>query len=302
MYYNSFSRAMKEKFGHPVYKLSLDSGMTCPNRDGTLGTGGCIFCGEHGAGEFAERAALNLDTQIAGAKKRIAFKTKTGTGFIAYFQSFTNTYAPLDYLEQLYTPVALREDICALSIATRPDCLSEKVITLLKQINNIKPVFIELGLQTIHESTAKLIRRGYETPVYDESVRRLKDAGIDVVTHAIIGLPGETESMIYDTMSHIASVDSDGIKLHLLYIIKGTVLEQMYLDGKYLPLEMDEYIRLLAGCIQRLPRKMVIHRMTGDGAKSELTAPLWSSNKKQVLAAINAYFEAENVVQGALYV
>lgn len=301
MFYNSFSAAMKKKFGHPVYKLSLDSGMTCPNRDGTLGTDGCIFCGEHGAGEYAERSTSDIEAQLAGAKSRIAFKTKPDTGYMAYFQSFTNTYAPIDYLERLYMPVAMRDDVCSLSIATRPDCLSDNILKLLKRINSIKPVFIEFGLQTVHEATAQLIRRGYKTEVYDDSVKRLRDSGIEVVTHAIIGLPYETENMIYDTVAHIAEVGSGGIKLHLMYILRNTVLAQMYLDGRYIPLEMDQYIRLLAGCIQRLPREMVIHRITGDGAKSELLAPLWSGDKKRVLAAINTFFEKENVVQGSLY-
>lgn len=301
MYYNTFSKAMREKFGRPIYKLSLESGMTCPNRDGTLGTGGCIFCGESGAGEFAERLGADIEEQLLRAKTRVSFKTKANTGYIAYFQSFTNTYAPLDYLERLYMPIAQRDDICALSIATRPDCLPEPVVELLGRINRIKPVFVELGLQTIHEETAKLIRRGYETSVYDDCVKRLKAVGIEVVTHMIIGLPGETEKMIYETASHIAEVGSEGIKLHLLFILRGTELEQMYLRGEYTPLEMNEYIRLLAGCIRRLPPEMVIHRLTGDGAKKDLIAPLWSGDKKRVLNAVNEYFERENVVQGELY-
>ncbi len=301
MHYNSFSKAMKERFGHSVYKLSLESGMTCPNRDGTLGTGGCIFCGEQGAGEFAERLGDDIEEQIQKAKDRVSFKTKANTGYIAYFQSFTNTYAPVDYLEKLYMPIVQRDDICALSIATRPDCLSEPVVKLLKRLNRIKPVWVELGLQTIHESTAKLIRRGYDTSVYDDSVKRLKSAGIDTVTHMIIGLPYETEEMIYETASHISRIGSDGIKLHLLFILKNTELEQMYQKGEYTPLEIDEYIKLLAGCVRRLSPEMVIHRLTGDGAKKDLVAPLWSGNKKRVLAAINEYFEKENVVQGELY-
>lgn len=300
MYYNSFSKAMRQQFGRPIYKLSLESGMTCPNRDGTLGTGGCIFCGENGAGEFAERLGADIEAQIQRAKDRVSFKTKANTGYIAYFQSFTNTYAPVDYLERLYMPIVQREDICAMSIATRPDCLSQPVVELLKRINKIKPVWIELGLQTIHESTAKLIRRGYETSVYYDSMKRLKAAGIQVVTHMIIGLPNETEEMIYETASYIARTGSDGIKLHLLYILRGTELEQMFLKNEYTPLEMNEYIRLLAGCIRRLPPEMVIHRLTGDGAKKDLVAPLWSGDKKKVLAAVNEYFESENVVQGSL--
>lgn len=301
MHYNSFSKAMKEQFGHPVYKLSLESGMTCPNRDGTLGFNGCIFCGDKGAGEFAEKLGADIDTQIQKAKDRVSFKTKANTGYIAYFQSFTNTYAPVEYLERLYMPIVQRDDICAISIATRPDCLSEPVIELLKRLNSIKPVWIELGLQTIHEATAKLIRRGYETSVYDNSVRKLKEAGIQVVTHMIIGLPNETEEMIYKTASHIANIGSDGIKLHLLFILKGTELEEMYLRGEYTPLTMEEYIRLLAGCIRRLPPEMVIHRLTGDGAKRDLAAPLWSGDKKRVLSAINDYFEKENVLQGEMF-
>jgi radical SAM protein (TIGR01212 family) len=301
MYYNSFSHAMRERFGGKVYKLSLDSGMSCPNRDGTLGTGGCIFCGERGAGEFAEGLTADIETQINRAKAKVAFKTKPDTRYIAYFQSFTNTYAPLDRLEGLYMPIAERDDICAISIATRPDCLPPPTVELLERINRIKPVWVELGLQTIHDDTAKRINRGYDTAVYDDAVTRLRASGIEVVTHMIIGLPGESEQMIFDTAEHIGRVGSDGIKLHLLYILRGTELERMYLAGEYTPLEMDEFIRLLIGCIRRLPRETVIHRMTGDGAKRDLTAPLWSGDKKRVLNAINQAFEAENVIQGSLW-
>jgi radical SAM protein (TIGR01212 family) len=300
MYYNSFSHAMRERFGSKVYNLSLDSGMSCPNRDGTLGTGGCIFCGERGAGEFAEGLTADIETQISRAKEKVAFKTKPDTRYIAYFQSFTNTYGPLDRLEDLYMPIAERDDICAISIATRPDCLPQATVELLERINRIKPVWVELGLQTIHDDTAKMINRGYDTAVYDDAVTRLRASGIEVVTHMIIGLPGESEQMIFDTAEHIGRVGSDGIKLHLLYILRGTELERMYLAGEYTPLEMDEYIRLLIGCIRRLPRETVIHRMTGDGAKRDLTAPLWSGDKKRVLNAINQAFEAENVIQGSL--
>ena len=301
MYVNTFSKAMRERFGRQVYKLSLDGGMTCPNRDGTVGRGGCIFCGERGSGEFAERTSGDLNGQIERAKRRVAFKARPDAGYIAYFQSFTNTYAPVDYLERLFMPIAQRDDICALSVATRPDCLGDEVIRLLGRINRVKPVWVELGLQTAHDSTARLINRGYDTPVYDDAVRRLADAGCETVTHIIIGLPGETESMIYDTVRHVGDIGSDGVKLHLLYIVRGTALEKMYLSGDYTPLGQDEYIRLLAGCLRRLPRETVIHRMTGDGAKRELIAPMWSADKKRVLNAINEYLTRENVVQGELW-
>ena len=220
---------MRERFGGQVYKLSLDSGMSCPNRDGTISSGGCIFCGEKGAGEFAEGKCSDITEQLERAKERVAFKTKPDTRYIAYFQSFTNTYAPIERLDRLYTPLSRRDDICAISIATRPDCLSQPVMELLERINREKPVWVELGLQTIHDETAEIINRGYPTAVYDDAVRRLKAAGIEVVTHMIIGLPGETEEMIYDTARHIGEIGSDGIKLHLLYVLRGTELEKMYL-------------------------------------------------------------------------
>ncbi len=301
MYCNYFSKAMRERFGGKVYKLSLDSGMSCPNRDGTVGVGGCIFCGEQGAGEFAASRTGDIDDQIEAARAKVSFKTKPGTKFIAYFQSYTNTYAPIERLRELYLPMAERDDICAISIATRPDCLQEPVAELLAEINRVKPVWVELGLQTAHDSTAEIIRRGYRTAVYDDAVRRLKDAGIDVVTHMIIGLPGETEEMIYETAKHIGEAGSDGVKIHLLYVLRGTELERMYRSGEYEPLEMDEYIRLLAGVIRRLPPETVLHRITGDGAKRDLVAPLWSADKKRVLNEINRAFEKENVVQGSLW-
>ena len=231
---------------------------------------------------------------------RVAHKNRSG-GYIAYFQSYTATYAPIEKLEELFTAAIQCEDVRVLSVATRPDCLSNETVALLKRLNEIKPVWVELGLQSIHEDTARYIRRGYETEVYYDAVKRLHAAGLTVITHMIIGLPGETEEMIYQTAEAIGRVGSDGVKFQLLHVLRHTDLADEFCAGKFVLPDMDEYIRILAGCIERVPKDMVIHRMTGDGAKRELIAPMWSADKKRVLNAINRYFEENDIIQGRLF-
>lgn len=270
----------KEKFGCKIYKLSLDGGFTCPNRDGKLGTEGCIFC--TGSGEFAEGGSEPIALQLERAKKRVSSKNKGGK-YIAYFQAFTNTYAPPERLRKLYYEAIAPEDIVGLAIGTRPDCLEEDVVALVAEINRIKPVSVELGLQTIHESTAQYIRRGYSAEVYYDAVRRLKAAGIEVVTHIILGLPGETEEMMVKTTEAAVKAGTDGVKFHLLHVLKGTDLAKEYEAGKFDCLSLEEYGQLLKSCISVLPEQVVVHRITGDGAKRDLIAPLWSADKKRVL-------------------
>jgi len=270
----------RETFGCKVYKLSLDGGFSCPNRDGTLGTGGCIFC--TGSGEFAEGGPEPIAAQLEKAKLRLHGKNKGGK-FIAYFQAFTNTYGPVERLRQLYFDAIAPEDIVGLSIGTRPDCLGEDVMALLKEVNARKPVSVELGLQTIHEDTARYIRRGYGNDVYFDAVKRLKDAGIDVVTHIIIGLPGETPEMALETTRAAVAAGTDGVKFHLLHVLRGTDMAEDYAAGKFRCLELEEYGDILVQCVNILPEHVVVHRITGDGAKKDLIAPLWSGDKKRVL-------------------
>ena len=270
----------REKFGCKVYKLSLDGGFTCPNRDGTLGTEGCIFC--TGSAEFAEHRREDLSQQLESAKARVSAKNRDGK-YIAYFQSFTNTYGPIEYLRKLYSEAIAPEEIVGLSIGTRPDCLGEAVISLLKEINAVKPVSVELGLQTIHAETARYIRRGYSTDVYFDAVRRLKAAGIEVVTHIILGLPGETAEMMVQTTEAAVKAGTDGVKFHLLHVLRGTALAQDYAAGKFACLTLEEYGEILKQCVSVLPEDVVVHRITGDGAKKDLIAPLWSADKKRVL-------------------
>lgn len=285
MKYTSLNQYLKNRFGTKIYKIALDGGFTCPNRDGTLGTRGCIFCSKGGSGDFAESRKLSIYDQIEQGKRKVAGKIKDGK-YIAYFQAFTNTYASVDRLQALYMQAIEHEDIVALSIGTRPDCLSEEVIELLERLNKIKPIFVELGLQTIHEDTAKYIRRGYELSVYDDAVRRLHKAGLNVVTHLIIGLPNETKEDMLKSVEYVCNV-TDGIKLQLLHILKGTDLEAQYNDGKIKTLTLDEYCDIICDCIKIIPKNVVIHRLTGDGAKKDLIAPLWSSDKKNVLNTLN---------------
>ena len=278
--YKSANDLYKELFGCKVYKLSLDGGFTCPNRDGTLGNRGCIFC--DGSGTFAERRCDSVEAQLEKAKLRVRDKVKDGK-FIAYFQAFTNTYAPLPYLRELYEAALAPEDVVGLAIGTRPDCLPEEVVALLQELNRKKPVFVELGLQTVHQETIRYIRRGYENDVYFDAVKRLKGAGIHVVTHIIIGLPGETKEMAVETTRQVVMAGTDGVKFHLLHVLRGTDLETDYLCGKFRCLELSEYADILKACLAALPPEIVVHRITGDGAKKDLIAPLWSADKKRVL-------------------
>lgn len=297
--YRDLNTYLREKYGCKVYKLSLDAGLTCPNRDGTLGTEGCIFCSGHGSGEFAEHSCGSIAEQLRRAKQRVASKIKDGK-YIAYFQSFTNTYGDPEYLRRIYTQAIAPEYIVGLSVATRPDCLPDEVVRLLCEINRIKPVTVELGLQTVHEKTARYIRRGYETPVFDRAVEKLRQAGIETVAHMIIGLPGETPEMIYETARHIGKVGVQGVKFHLLHIIEGTDLADAYRKGEVSVLSMEEYVGILEECIRLLPETVVIHRLTGDGAKNTLLAPQWSAGKKKVLNYIKRRFEQDRLVQGSL--
>lgn len=274
-----------DRFGCKVYKIALSGGFTCPNRDGTLDTRGCIFCSKGGSGEFAEDSALSITEQIERGKTRIASKIKNGK-YIAYFQSFTGTYAPIERLEKLYSEAIGHSDIVALSVATRPDCLEPGVLELLSKLNKIKPVWIELGLQTINERTAEYIRRGYPLSVYDDAVKGLKERGIEVITHVILGLPGETKEDMLSTVRHVCDIGSDGIKLQLLHILKNTDLEKEYEAGKVTVLSEDEYIDILRDCVKIIPDNTVIHRLTGDGDKKLLIAPIWSADKKHVLNRI----------------
>lgn len=286
MEYLSFNKYLKDKFGQKVYKISLDGGFTCPNCDGKTGTRGCIFCSKGGSGDFAESREMSITEQIENGKKRVEKKIKSGK-YIAYFQAFTNTYAPIEILRQKYEEAINHPDIVALSIATRPDCLGDDVLRLLDEMNKIKPVFVELGLQTIHQKSAKYIRRGYDLSVYDKAVRDLKKIGVNVVVHVILGLPNESENDMLETVKYVCESGANGIKLQLLHVIDGTDLAKDYEKGLFKTLEFDEYVNLIVKCVKIIPKDIVIHRLTGDGAKKDLIAPLWSADKKRVLNAIN---------------
>lgn len=286
MEYLSFNKYLKDKFGQKVYKISLDGGFTCPNRDGKAGTRGCIFCSKGGSGDFAESREMSITEQIESGKKKVEKKIKSGK-YIAYFQAFTNTYAPVEMLRQKYEEAINHPDIVALSIATRPDCLGDDVLSLLDEMNKIKPVFVELGLQTVHQKSAKYIRRGYDLSVYDKAVRDLKKIGVNVVVHVILGLPNESENDMLETVKYVCESGANGIKLQLLHVIDGTDLAKDYEKGLFKTLEFDEYVNLIVKCVKIIPKDIVIHRLTGDGAKKDLIAPLWSADKKRVLNAIN---------------
>lgn len=297
MRYNSLNNYLRNKFGKKVYKISIDGGFTCPNRDGKISTGGCIFCSAKGSGDFATSKSLSITQQIEQGKERVRSKTKDNS-FIAYFQAFTNTYAPIDVLESKFTEAINHKDIVALSVATRPDCVDEEVLSLLEKLNKIKPVWMELGLQTIKESSVDYIRRGYENSVYVDTATKLRNIGIEVITHIILGLPNENK------LDMLRSVDfackySDGIKLQLLHILKGTDLLKDYENSKFNALTMEQYIDILCDAVSIIPKNVIIHRLTGDGDKKILVAPLWSGNKKVVLNTINKTFEERNIIQGS---
>lgn len=296
MYWNALNDVLKAQYGCKVYKLSLSSGCGCPNRD-EKGKHGCIFC--DGAGAFA--ASGSIPQQLAEAKTRVADKIKGEAKYIAYFQSFTNTYASPEVLKPRFEAAMEPDDVVILSIATRPDCLDDAILDLLEECNRKKPVWVELGLQTIHLETARYIRRGYPLSCYDRAVKQLKQRGIKVVVHQILGLPGETPDQMVETAQYIGRSGADGIKLHLLHVLKGTDLALEWEQGKVPTMELEEYISVLEQCVEHLPRDMVIHRLTGDGAKRDLLAPLWSGDKKRVLNAIHNAFRRDDVEQGRCY-
>lgn len=284
--YTTLNAHYQARFGCKVYKLSLDGGFTCPNRDGTLDTRGCIFCSAVGGGEFAQQSCGSITRQLELAKSRVRNKIKDGK-FIAYFQSFTNTYAPVEVLEQCFREAMASDEIVGLAIGTRPDCLGEDVLRLLEQLNREKPVYVELGLQTVHPETVQYIRRGYENDVYVQAVQNLRRIGIHVVTHIIIGLPGETGEMAVETTRQALLAGTHGLKFHLLHVLRGTDLEKDFQAGAFRCLELDEYGAILKACLSILPEDIVVHRITGDGAKKDLVAPLWSGDKKRVLNYLN---------------
>jgi radical SAM protein (TIGR01212 family) len=295
MEYLSLSDYLKNKYGTKVYKLSLTTGCTCPNRDGTISYGGCIFCSEGGSGDFAA-TGMDLDEQIRFAREKVDAKISSKIPaserkYIAYFQSFTNTYGDEAYLMDLFSRVCSYPEIVGLSIGTRPDCLSDEMIAFLSQLNKDKEVWVELGLQTIHEETAKLINRGYELPVFEDAYKRLTNAGLKVVVHVILGLPGESDDDILETVKYLSQLTPTlfGIKLQLLHVLKGTKLAKMYEQEPFRIYELDEYLEVVGKCLKVLPKETVIHRLTGDGPKKLLIAPLWSGNKKLVMNSMTKY-------------
>lgn len=289
MQWRSANPYFRARFGCKVYKLALDGGMTCPNRDGTLDTRGCIFCSAGGSGDFAEPLCGSIEEQLDRAKSRVAAKAGPDARYIAYFQSYTNTYAPAERLEALFAPVLARPEIVALSVATRPDCLPAPVLDLLERLNREKPVFVELGLQTIHPQTAAFIRRGYDLPVFDRAMRELPARGLETIVHVILGLPGEDETDMLETVRYVGASGAAGIKLQLLHVLEHTDLAALWRQGKVPTMTLEEYAVLLGRCLQVLPPEIVIHRLTGDGAKKDLLAPLWTADKKHVLNYMNQY-------------
>ena len=296
--YYSIDYYLKQTFGEKVYRLSLNGGMTCPNRDGTLGSHGCIFCSAAGSGDFAQKN-LPIPEQLAAAKSQIQEK-RNCRKFIAYFQAYTNTYAPLPVLEHVFFEAASHPDIAALSIATRPDCLGREVLSLLKRLSEIKPVTVELGLQTIHENSAAFVRRGYPLNVYEEAVWALDSAGIDIVTHLILGLPGETLPDMLATVHHVCTLPLSGLKLQLLYVLRGTDLATHFAahPQAYPLMDFPTYLDALLACLSIIPEDIVIHRLTGDGPKDLLIAPLWSRSKRHVLNTIHQAFSLKDTWQG----
>lgn len=291
---------LKNTFGEKVYKITLNGGMTCPNRDGHVGTGGCIFCSAKGSGDFAGSPALSISEQLAIGKAEVQ-KKRPVRSFIAYFQAFTNTYAPVDYLESIFMEAIKDPDVKVLSIATRPDCLDGDVLELLGRLNRIKPVWVELGLQTIHPETAAYIRRGYPLSVFGSAVRSLRLISISVIVHTILYLPGETEEMMLSTIDYLNRCDIQGIKLQLLHVLEDTDLAEEYARAPFHTPNMEEYIRMLGKCIARLRPDIVIHRLTGDGPKDLLIAPLWTGAKRTVLNRLQQYLKEKDIRQGQDY-
>ena len=298
--YHSLDHYLKEQYGEKLYKIALNGGMTCPNRDGTLDNRGCIFCSRGGSGDFASDSRLSITQQIEAGKKLVSSK-HTGCGYIAYFQAYTNTYAPVSHLQDIFTEALYHPDIRILSIATRPDCLGKDILGLLKELNQIKPVWIELGLQTIHQESAAFIRRGYDLSVFNQAVQDLRSAGISVIVHTILFLPHETREMMLQTIRYLNGMDIQGVKLQLLHILKDTDLADYYVKEPFYIPKMDEYFDILGSCICHLRPDIVVHRLTGDGPKSLLIEPLWTGNKRNVLNKMQAYFKSQDIWQGRSY-
>lgn len=295
--YHSLDYMLRERFGEKVYKVTLNGGMSCPNRDGKLGTRGCIFCSAGGSGDFAADSSLSITEQIDRQISILSAKRPIHK-YIAYFQAFTNTYAPVEYLEKIFTEALSHPGIAALSIGTRPDCLGKDVVTLLSRLNRQKPVWVELGLQTIHEKTAAYIRRGYPLSCFEDAVKRLRSEDIEVIVHTILGLPGESTQDILNTMEYLNHQDIQGIKLQLLHVLRGTDLASDYEKGLFCTYERDEYISLVIRCLEHLRPDMVIHRITGDGPKDLLISPLWASRKREVLNLLHHQMKENHNYQG----
>ncbi len=295
--YFSLDQYLKETFGEKIYRLSLNAGMTCPNRDGKIDTRGCIFCSAGGSGDFAATATLSITDQIEEAKLRLAGKTKC-TKYIAYFQAYTNTYSPVDYLRKIFTEAITHPDIVALSIATRCDCLSEDILDLLEELNQLKPVWIELGLQTIHEKTLQFIRSGFTLSQFDTAVHSLHQRKLSVIVHLILGLPGETKEMMLASLDYVAKLQVQGVKLQLLHVLEYTDLADYYEANPFTLFTLEEYCEFIVDCIERLPEQIVLHRITGDGPRKLLIAPLWSTDKKRVLNTIHRRMKERDTWQG----
>jgi uncharacterized protein len=295
--YHSLNYFLREKFGEKVFKISLDAGFSCPNRDGTISKGGCIFCSERGSGDFAGDRCYSIANQFRDIKNMMNKKWKDGK-YIAYFQAYTNTYAPIQVLKEKYDEAVNQEDVVGLAIATRPDCLSDEVLDLLEGYSKKVYTWVELGLQTSKDDTAKLINRGYKLEVFEEAVRKLREKNIDVVVHVIFGLPGETREDMLGTIEYLSKLGIQGVKLHLLHLMKNTPLEILYNKGKLTLLEMDEYIEIITTAVTMLPEEVVIHRLTGDAPRDLLIGPMWSLKKWEVLNAIDKKFEDEDLYQG----
>ena len=295
--YHSLDYMLKQRFGEKVYKVTLNGRMSCPNRDGTIGHGGCIFCSAGGSGDFAADAALSITEQIDSQIALLSAKRPIHK-YIAYFQAYTNTYAPVDYLERIFSEALSHPGIVALSIGTRPDCLGQDVIALLSRLNRIKPVWVELGLQTIHEDTARYIRRGYPLSCFEDAFERLQGEGLETIVHTILGLPGESREDILKTMDYLSRKQIQGIKLQLLHVLQGTDLAADYLAGKFQVLDREEYLDLVADCLEHLDPSIVIHRVTGDGPKDLLIAPLWATRKREVLNLLHHRLKERHSYQG----
>ena len=298
--YYSFDYMLRNRFGEKVYKVALNGRMSCPNRDGTLGTGGCIFCSAGGSGDFAADPSFSVTQQIEQQIEALSQKRPIRK-YIAYFQAFTNTYAPVDFLERIFSEALRHPKICALSIGTRPDCLPPEVLDLLEKLNQIKPVWVELGLQTIHERTARYIRRGYPLSCFQEAIRQLHKRNLEVIVHTILGLPGESPEDILETMEYLNGQNIQGVKLQLLHVLKGTDLASDYEKGQFRTYTREEYLDILIACLEHLSPDIVIHRITGDGPKDLLIAPLWASRKREVLNLLHHEMKIRDTWQGKFY-